>query len=203
MKKTVLPSYKEERNFEGKTPAMVFTEAHKELLKEGEKWMKATASSCSLVAALTATMVFAAAITVPGGNNEDNGHPIFFEDAGFKIFGVSDSISMFSSVASILMFLSILTTWYSEEDFLYALPKRLICGLVTLFLSVTSMMVAFSAIVYLVFCDKKEWMLFPVGVLACLPISLFASLQFPLVVDIIYSTYGPGIFGQQSKQMLY
>lgn len=181
---------------------MVFTEAHKELVKEGEKWMKDTASSCSLVAALIATVMFAVAITVPGGNINDNGHPIFLKDTAFIIFGISDVFSLFSSVAALLMFLSILTARYAEDDFLYALPTKLICGLVFLFLSITTMMLAFSATVFLVFCNKKTWMLIPVGVLACLPVSLFASLQFPLLVDMIYSTYGSGNFGRQSKRML-
>ncbi|KAJ9168040.1 hypothetical protein P3X46_019615 [Hevea brasiliensis] len=188
VEKIVQLACKEDKNSEGRTPAMLFTEEHKRLVKEGEKWMKDTASSCTVAAALIATVIFAAAITVPGGNNNDD---------------VSDALSLFSSVAAILMFLSILTARYAEADFLYSLPKRLIFGLVTLFLSITSMMVAFSATLYLVFCNRKAWMLIPVGALACLPISLFVSLQFPLLVDMIYSTYKPRFFGKKSKCMLH
>ncbi|XP_059635948.1 uncharacterized protein LOC132278152 [Cornus florida] len=189
----VIPAYNEIENDAKKTPAMVFSEEHKDLVIEGEKWMKDTANSCTIAAALIATIVFAAAITVPGGNNAD-GLPNFSKEIGFIIFAVSDAISLFTSTASLLMFLSILTSRYAEQDFLYSLPKRLIIGLVTLFLSITSMMITFGATLYLVFGHKKGWILIPVAALACLPVTLFVSLQFPLLVDVISSTYGPGIF---------
>lgn len=207
------PAYKEDRNSEGKTPAAVFTEEHKHLVKEGEKWMKGTASSCTVVAALIATVVFSAAITIPGGSNNNTGRPTFWnqppvnqtsaDEKAFMVFAVSDALSLYSSVAAILMFLSILTARYSEADFLHALPKRLIFGLVTLFLSITSMLVAFSASVYLMFCEDMVWRTVPVGLLASLPVYLFISSQFPLLVDMIYSTYRPGIFCKRSKQMLH
>ncbi|PWA40779.1 PGG domain-containing protein [Artemisia annua] len=41
---------------------------------------------------------------------------------------VADAISLFSSAASILMFLSILTSRYAERDFLKSLPKKLTLG---------------------------------------------------------------------------
>ncbi|XP_031259321.1 uncharacterized protein LOC116117440 [Pistacia vera] len=53
----VQPAYKVDKNFNGETPAMIFTEAHRELVKEGRDWMKVVANSCSLAAALIATIV--------------------------------------------------------------------------------------------------------------------------------------------------
>ncbi|KAL7228465.1 hypothetical protein ACSBR2_007224 [Camellia fascicularis] len=76
--KLVAPRSKEERNDKKMTPAEVFTDTHKDLVKEGKRWMKDTANTCTIVAALIATVVFAAAITVPGGNNSD-GNPIFYK----------------------------------------------------------------------------------------------------------------------------
>ncbi|KAJ0510195.1 putative PGG domain, ankyrin repeat-containing domain superfamily [Helianthus annuus] len=58
-------SYKERKNEDGLTPEELFTKEHKQLVTEGEKWMKDTASQCMVVAALIATIVFAAAFTVP------------------------------------------------------------------------------------------------------------------------------------------
>nr|GFA46687.1 ankyrin repeat family protein [Tanacetum cinerariifolium] len=86
---------------------------------------------------------------------------------------------------------------YALEDFLYKLPKRLIFGLVMLFLSVTSMMIAFSAALYIMFGQEKQWILIPIGALACLPIALFVTLQFPLLDELISSTYGHGMFGKE------
>ncbi|XP_059665951.1 uncharacterized protein LOC132311844 isoform X2 [Cornus florida] len=186
-----------------KTPAMIFTETHEELVKEGEKWIKDTANSCTIVAALVATMVFAAAITVPGGNDDKSGLPILFKDRAFIIFIISDALALFSSTSSVLLFLSILTSRYAEIDFLYTLPKRLVIGLVTLFFSTISMMVAFSTTLYLVLGYEKAWIIVPVTAFSCIPVTLFASLQFPLLLDMVNSTCGPSIFGKQSDRILY
>ncbi|KAI7738479.1 hypothetical protein M8C21_030393, partial [Ambrosia artemisiifolia] len=74
------------KNIYKETPAMVFTREHRDLLKQGETWMKTTAESCSITAALIVTVVFAAAITVPGGSNQESGIPLFKKDIAFTIF---------------------------------------------------------------------------------------------------------------------
>ncbi|KAG8367679.1 hypothetical protein BUALT_Bualt16G0098000 [Buddleja alternifolia] len=203
IKNYVPPYARETTNDAGETPSMIFTEQHKELKKEGEKWMRNTATSCILVAALIVTVVFAAGITVPGGNDQFNGVPIWSKQTAFIIFYISDVISLFTSTTSLLLFLSLWTSRYAEEDFLSVLPKRLIIGLLTLFLSITFMMVAFSATVYLVFGQRRAWILIPVSALACFPITSFVLLQFPLLVDVISSTYGTGIFGKKSDKPFF
>ncbi|GFY98518.1 ankyrin repeat family protein [Actinidia rufa] len=109
VEKFVIPYYMHWRNDDEETPTMVFTKAHKELVDEGEIWMKDMANSCTIAAALIATIAFAATITVPGGNNDGNGLPIFSKEKAFIIFAFSDAISLFTSTTSLLMFLSILT----------------------------------------------------------------------------------------------
>lgn len=199
VEKIVVPDFRERENSAGKTPAILFTEEHKDLVGEGETWMKDTAKSCTAAATLIATIAFAAAITIPGGNDGDNGLPIFSKEAPFIIFAISNALSLFSSSASLLMFLPILTARYAEADFLYTLPNRLVIGLVALFLSITFMMVTFSATFYIVFGHKRAWVLIPVAASACLPVTLFVFLQFPLLMDMIKSTYGPGIFRKKSE----
>ncbi|XP_059309226.1 uncharacterized protein LOC132060282 isoform X3 [Lycium ferocissimum] len=203
VEKFVHPTFRSKRNSNGKTPNMVFTEEHKELVKKRQKWMKETANSCIFVAALTATVGFAAAITVPGGNNQNSGFPLFSNEKAFTVFAVSVAFCQFSSVASVLMFLSILTSRYAEEDFLKRLPKRLILGLSALFVSMTSLMIAFGATIYLIFGQKKRWILIPVGIAALIPVNLFESLQSPLLWDMFMSTYGPSIFRKQGSRVLY
>jgi Domain of unknown function len=202
VEKLVRPDYKERKNKSGETPAVVFTSEHKELVKEGEKWMKDTATSCSITSALIVTIAFAASITVPGGNRSD-GLPFFVNESAYTLFAISNVLSLFTSTSSLLMFLSILTARYAERDFLVSLPRRLIIGLVTLFLSITSMMVTFVAVQYLLFCcGRRLWMLGPVTAMAGLPVTLFVMLQFPLLTDIVASTYGPGFLHKQSHNML-
>ncbi|KAF8408607.1 hypothetical protein HHK36_004670 [Tetracentron sinense] len=203
VEKIVQPLYREMRNSEGRTPRMLFTEEHKGLVKEGEKWMKNTATSCMLVATLITTVMFAAIFTVPGGNIEKEGIPILLQNYYFIIFAMSDALALFSSVTSILNFLSILTSCYAEEDFLESLPKRLIIGLGTLFFSIVNMLIAFGATFFIVLGHQSTWILIPVILITCIPPTLFVILQFPLLADMINSTYGSGILNRTSKHMLF
>ncbi|KAF8364618.1 hypothetical protein HHK36_033409 [Tetracentron sinense] len=196
----VPPKFKELKNNKGKTPRALFTEQHKNLVKEGEKWLKDTASSSMVVATLIATVMFAATFTVPGGNNSNTGIPIFLGHTSFIVYVVSDALSLFSSATSVLMFLGILTSRFAEEDFLKTLPRRLIIGLATLFFSIVTMMIAFGATLFIVLRDRLSWVAIPVSLLASVPITLFALLQFPLLVDMVYSTYGPGILKRNTKR---
>ncbi|KAJ9536773.1 hypothetical protein OSB04_un000077 [Centaurea solstitialis] len=198
LKKFVFLAYITQENIFKETPDMVFTREHQNLVKEGEKWMKTTAESCNITAALITTIVFAAAITVPGGNNQETGIPLFRNDIAFIIFAVSDAISLFTSTTALLVFLSVLTARFAEQDFLISLPRRLIIGFCALLLSTTAMIVAFGAIVFIVFCDQKPWMLGLICGLAFIPIAFFVTLQFSLIIDLYRSTYGH-IFGKKTS----
>ncbi|XP_019077004.1 uncharacterized protein LOC100266696 isoform X1 [Vitis vinifera] len=83
VEKMVLPSFRERKNRDGETPWDLFTKEHKDLMKEGEKWMRGTAAQSMLVATLIATVVFAAALTVPGGSNQDTGIPVLLRKKSF------------------------------------------------------------------------------------------------------------------------
>ncbi|XP_068482159.1 ankyrin repeat-containing protein At5g02620-like isoform X4 [Phaseolus vulgaris] len=196
VEKIIQPLLKEIKDSEGRTPQMLFTEEHKGLAKEGEKWLKNTASSCMLVSTLITTVMFAALFTVPGGNNNSNGYPIFMRTTSFKVFALSDALGLFSSVVSILMFLSILTSRYAQEDFLVSLPKRLSVGIATLFFSIITMLIAFGATFFIVLGHQLAWIVIPITLVACIPAILFAFLQFPLLVDTISCTYGAGVFAR-------
>ncbi|XP_042477778.1 ankyrin repeat-containing protein ITN1-like [Macadamia integrifolia] len=200
----IAPSaFSEHVNSNGLKPREVFTEEHQDLVKKGEKWMKDTANSCMVVATLIATFTFAAAFTAPGGFNQDSGFPIFLRDKLFFLFIVSDALSLFSSTTSVLMFLSIYTSRYAEEDFLESLPKRLIIGLSTLFFSIATMMVTFCATLFLILNKQYSWVAIPITFLAGVPVTLFVFLQFPLFLDMVSSTYGPGLFKRPKETLAY
>ncbi|KAI3968431.1 hypothetical protein MKW92_012695 [Papaver armeniacum] len=202
VEKIVQSKFKEFINKEGITPAQLFTKEHKALKKDGEAWMKETANACMLVSALIATVMFAAAFTVPGGNVESTGTPFFLKTTAFTIFIVSDAISLFASCTSILMFFAILTARYAEQDFLKSLPKKLIIGLASLFISMAAMMAAFGATLVIVLQNRVTWVSIPVTLLATVPVALFGFLQFPLFIDIVRSTYGTGIFTWQKATLM-
>ncbi|XP_044500254.1 ankyrin repeat-containing protein NPR4-like [Mangifera indica] len=98
--------------FRGKQAKMtceeLFNSKHDKLLEQAQTWIKETSQSCSAVAVLVATVVFAAAYTVPGGSNE-HGYPIFLNSTLFLLFTVMDVIALACSLTSVVMFLSILT----------------------------------------------------------------------------------------------
>lgn len=181
-------------NADGKSPKMIFIEEHKELKEKAEKWMKDTSYSCTIIAALISTIMFAAAITVPGGQNIETGFPNFSGNSIFVLFAISDAVSLLTSATSLLVFLDILMTRYEEEDFLHHLPSRLIFGLGGLLISIMFMMVTFSATLYLVFGQLHRWVLITVAAVACYIAMLFIYLQSPLLFDLIVSTHGNGYF---------
>ncbi|VVB13229.1 unnamed protein product [Arabis nemorensis] len=195
----IAPEIEKERvNTEEQTPIEIFTREHQALRQEAEKWMKDTAMSCSLVAALIVTVTFAAVFTVPGGTDDNkHGRPFQVQNPHFTTFVVSDLISCFASCTSVLIFLGILTARYSFDDFLVLLPTKMIAGLSILFISIAAMLIAFSSALFTMF--GKKWIVAPTFLLACLPAMLFVLLQYPLLKEMIFSTYGKGIFDRNMK----
>ncbi|XVF65757.1 hypothetical protein PTKIN_Ptkin09bG0275600 [Pterospermum kingtungense] len=196
VEKFVHPLLLEQRNEKNKNPREVFDDEHKELVKEGEKWMRYTASSCMVVDALIIAMVFAAIIAAPGNN--EKGIPNFRHETLFKVFVIADAAALFSSSFSLLLFLGILTSRYAEEDFLKALPKRLLLGLVTLIFSIATMLVASSsALIMLIDAVPgpkvmlRKSTIIPVTVLSALPVIFFIWSQSHLLIDVLLSTYRP------------
>ncbi|KAI3877299.1 hypothetical protein MKX03_024234 [Papaver bracteatum] len=190
----MLQKNKLKRNADGDTAHHIFMEEHKELMEKGEKLLKDTSGSCMVVAALIATVAFAAAFTAPGGNVSDsnstkNGTPVFLDKTSFTLFAVADATALFSSVTSVLMFLAIYTSRYAEVDFLKSLPRKLIVGLVTLFISMATILVAFGASLYIVLGERFSWAAIPIALFSCVPLTLFASLQLPLFFEMVRSTY--------------
>lgn len=200
MEKIVQPLYRDMRNSDGKTPQVLFTEEHKELLKVGEKWMKGTASSCMVVATLIATVMFA--VFVPGGNSIEKGDPKLIKSSAFKVFAVSDAVSLVSSATSILSFLSILTSRYTEGDFLHSLPNRLIIGLATLFISIATMMITYVTTLFIVVGSGNHEIKTLITLVAVIPVSFYALLQFPLLSDMISHAYISRVSFRSSNHLL-
>ncbi|KAL4274821.1 hypothetical protein AHAS_Ahas20G0045500 [Arachis hypogaea] len=92
---------------DGLTANDVLEMEHQDMHKEAKCWIKETAQSCSTIAVLVAAVVFAAAYTIPGGS--ENGTPVFFDSRVFLFFTITDVVALVSSLASVVMFLSILT----------------------------------------------------------------------------------------------
>ncbi|XP_042960187.1 uncharacterized protein LOC122295170 isoform X4 [Carya illinoinensis] len=184
---------KESTNENGFTPRQLFTKNHENMMKEGEKWMKDTATSCMVVGILIVTIMFQVAFTLPGDNNRDSGL--------FRVFMIFDALSFFLSSTSVLIFLGILTSRYTEDDFLKNLPRQMIIGLFTLFCSIATMMITFASAL-LIILNEQLRISIPLICLGGVPIFFFLWIQFPILKDMIISTYGPSIFDRKMKPKL-
>ncbi|KAK9186464.1 hypothetical protein WN944_005645 [Citrus x changshan-huyou] len=156
----------------------LFNRTHEDQLKKAQDWITETSGSCSTLSILIATFVFAAAYTVPGGNN-DKGFPNFLDSPMFYLFTITDVASLSLSLSSAVMFLSILTSPRESSDFLDHLPKRLRIGLFLLFLSVLTSMITFSASILLIARLGERWTV-ALYAAAIFPVILLALIAFPL-----------------------
>ena len=180
MEKVVSPTFKEMKNNKGDTPYVLFAKNHEELRKEGEKWMRNTAEYSMVVAILIGLIMFP---REKADGLKDSPNLV-------RVFSISSAIALFCSSTSLVMFLSILTSRYSYNDFLVWLPVRLMIGVASLFISIAAMMVAFSASFWSNNHNHQELPLILVvfGLFACVPI-LCVLLKYRLFVDIVRSTF--------------
>ncbi|XP_068500286.1 uncharacterized protein [Phaseolus vulgaris] len=174
-------------NKDEKTGGEIFKQKHKDLLKESSEWLKETSNSCSVVAALIAGVSFATSSSVPGGT--DNGKPELEGQPAFDAFAIASLIGLCFSVTALIMFLAILTSRKQAQDFRMSLPLKLLFGLSSLFVSISSMLVSFCAAHFFVLKDKYKNILFPVYIATCLPVTFYAVLQFPLYVDLLKAIF--------------
>ena len=193
----------ERENLEKKTPKDIFVEAHKDLQKDGEKWMKDTSNYCMIVATLIATVMFATTFTVPSGSDQNNGTPILLRKKWFVVFFIANAISLCSASTSIVTFLSILTSRYTENDFLTFLPSKLLFGLATLFISIAVMMVAFIATFFLAYTGGWVWTACVVIISASIPIIFFGLLHYKIWVDTFRSTFTSRFLFRPHKHRLF
>ena len=180
MEKIVPPVFKETKNGRMETPYVVFAKTHEKIRTKGEKWMIGTANYSMVVATIIGSIMFAGQIA----DGLDNSSKHYF------VYSVASAISLFSSSTSIVMFLSILTSRYSYNDFVLWLPLRLLIGVATLGISIAAMMVAFFTSFMLKNLKRKELPVIYVviGLFSCAPI-LFGLLKWYLFDDIVRSTF--------------
>ncbi|KAK7840618.1 hypothetical protein CFP56_016392 [Quercus suber] len=138
--------------------------------------------------ALVATVAFTTSTTVPEGVKE-TGTPFLESHPAFDIFAASSLVALGFSVTSLILFLSILTSQYQQNDFRGDLPKKLLFGLTSLFVSLASMLISFCGGHFFVLKDKLKSNALPVYAITCLPVVLFAIAQFPLYFDLLRAIY--------------
>lgn len=197
----MMPRYRRLLNTENMTPSQLFSSEHRHLMNEGENWLKHTSHSGLIISTIITTVVFAAAFGLPGGN-DNIGRPNDLHYTSFLVFVLSDGLAMSSSEVASLMFLSILTSRYTEYEFRNSLPLKLMTALFALFFSNITMMVAFSSTISLSCHSGLTWVPFFISLFAFVPVALFAISQFPLWFDTFSSTYWSRTILKPTKRTL-
>lgn len=132
-------------------------------LKDGVDY-RSEANTLSVVAALLATITFAAAFTVPGGyegDGPDEGFPIFIRSAALKVFVVSDFIAFCISliVAFLLIWAMMGDPAFLGVAFPLSLQLSWVAGSATVVALVTAL--------YLVLSHQSLWLAIAVICMGC------------------------------------
>ncbi|KAL0414076.1 UNVERIFIED_CONTAM: hypothetical protein Sradi_1609300 [Sesamum radiatum] len=176
-------------NTNRETPREIFTRTHQKLVKEGNEWLIKTSESCSVVAALIATVAFATSATVPGGLDQKTGYPILGEETAFDVFSITSLVALCLSVTALVFFLAIITSRCEENDFQVNLPRKLLMGLTCLFASIAGMLLSFCASHTFILTDKLRITAVPIYAVAGIPVTLFAIAQLPLYFDLVWAAF--------------
>ncbi|XP_010645321.2 uncharacterized protein LOC104877836 isoform X3 [Vitis vinifera] len=173
----------------GKIPLQIFTATHGQLLDKSKEWLNSTCNSCSFIAALISTVAFASSATVPGGVNQDTGEPIFQHHLAFRFFAISSLVALCSSFISLLIFFAILSSKYDYKDFSNNLPRNLILGLTSLFVSIAAMLLCFCSGHFLMLDDHLKYAAIPIYALTFFIVTYFVLRQFPSYFVLMRATF--------------
>lgn len=207
VKRSIPPFSFARYNNEGKASRKIFAETHEKLVEEGTVTLKKTSESCSVIAALVATVAFASSATVPGGIDDHTGHPVLADHTAFDIFSITSLVALCLSVAALVFFLTIITARFQQRDFYMNLPTRLFTGLTCLFGSIIAMMVSFFAGHTFILSKKLKLAAIPIYSITSLPIMLFAIAYLPFYIDLVNAACRNGplrsykVFSKQTWRM--
>ncbi|XP_020673227.2 protein ACCELERATED CELL DEATH 6-like [Dendrobium catenatum] len=127
------------------------------------------ASNMAIVAVLITTVTFAAAFTLPGGyinddSYQEEGMAILAKKLAFKLFLISDTISMLSSIC--VTCLLICSSSLDHDIRLHSIMT----AMKFMWVALGGMLVAFSMGIYVVLVSKCRWLaIFICGMVACVP----------------------------------
>ncbi|XP_074559894.1 uncharacterized protein LOC141815929 [Curcuma longa] len=126
---------------------------------------RALANNLAIVAVLIATVTFAAAFTLPGGYNSndgsDEGMAILSSRAAFKAFLISDTLAMASSITVALILI------YSGSLDHDVRLQSLTTAMKLVWVAVGTLSVAFATGVYSVVAPDSEWVAILVILIVC------------------------------------
>ncbi|TVU51189.1 hypothetical protein EJB05_02598, partial [Eragrostis curvula] len=157
-------------------PMPVVTLGHRRDQGE-ENFNKQSADIHLVIATLVATVSFAAIFTMPGGYDQTEGTAIHGHSSAFKLFLISNTISMCSSTFVLLSYLLNLQDALTQKTDLigYGSKGNIIACL--------SMLVSFVAAVYITIEPKERWPVHVViSIVASTPLATFLVLRLSAMI---------------------
>ncbi|KAM7264159.1 hypothetical protein ACFE04_001842 [Oxalis oulophora] len=122
----------------------------KELRKLHREGINNATNSVTVVAVLFATVAFAAIFTVPGGD-DDNGKAVMVKTASFKIFFIFNAIALFTSLAVVVVQITLVRGETKAEKRVVEVINKL------MWLASVCTSVAFMASSYIVVGRNHQW----------------------------------------------
>ncbi|GAB2267055.1 hypothetical protein Dimus_002037 [Dionaea muscipula] len=141
--------------------------------------LKKMMATIAVVSALIVTITFAAAFTIPGGFS-DSGDIILMKRAAVKVFLLSDTTAMISSIGVLFM-----SMWTIADDF-EMLAGLVVASIFVLHFSLAATVVAFISGLYAVTANDSLW----VAILVCAMGSFFTLMTMISEVLILCSVLG-------------
>ncbi|XP_058211192.1 ankyrin repeat-containing protein At5g02620-like [Rhododendron vialii] len=137
-----------------------------------DKDLKPYINTCALVAALIATLTFAAAFTMPGGydTSPDNlGDPTLIKRAALRVFMLSDTLAMCCSITAVFILTGALL---AQQD---ALIRLMYTSGMLLNIALFSTLVAFMSGMFAVLAPKASWVAILVCIVCSIPLYFFTA----------------------------
>ncbi|KAK3031157.1 hypothetical protein RJ639_035180 [Escallonia herrerae] len=127
------------RNSKGKTAGELYEEHHSTLRETAEKAAKDINQGLMIISTLLATVNFAVLFTLPGGFNQDDGHPVLLDNSkrALRLFLFYIGASLFAALFALATLLSIQLSPFHVDDFYFALPMKWLISSTAMFYSTT------------------------------------------------------------------